>query len=506
MSAVPYNAAVDLIERNLHAGRAGRTAVIDDRGSTTYAELSAQVNRAANLLVELGVVREQRVLLVLHDSVEFVALFWGAIKAGIVPVPVNTMLTAADYSYMVSDSRARVAFVSPALVDKVKPSLAPEQQLVVAGPGPDGLDARLARAPSAFEPEETSSDEVAFWLYSSGSTGKPKGALHLHLDLVRTAQLYGEGVLGIREDDVVFSAAKLFFAYGLGNSMTFPFAVGATAVLMSERPTPGAVMRTLRERQPTIFYGVPTLYASLLADEENGRETGSQALRICVSAGEPLPREVGERWKVRFGADILDGLGSTEMLHIFLSLSEGMIRYGTTGQAVPGYELSIVDEHDRPVAPGELGELRVCGPSSAIGYWNNRQKSLSTFRGAWTYTGDKYRQDADGFYIYCGRSDDMIKAGGIWVSPAEVESALIGHDSVLEAAVVGQEDEHGLLKPKAYVVCKPGVLANAALSEELQQFVKGRLAPFKYPRSIEFVESLPKTATGKIQRFKLRGG
>ena len=501
MDAYPYNAAVDLIERNLRDGRAGRTAIVDDRGSTTYAQLSELVNRAGNVLRSLGVMQEQRVLIAMTDSVEHVALFWGAIKAGIVPVPVNTMLTSADYAYLISDSRARIAFASPSLVERIEPALEPEQQLVVAG---EQLDKLLALASPGLEPAATSSDEVAFWLYSSGSTGKPKGALHVHTDLVRTAELYGTGVLGIRPDDVVYSAAKLFFAYGLGNSMTFPFAVGATAVLLGERPTPAAVMRLLRERQPTLFYGVPTLYAALLADETNRRETASPRLRLCVSAGEPLPREVGERWKARFGADVLDGIGSTEMLHIFLSLREGDLRYGTTGKAVPGYELEIVDESDRPVAAGEIGELKVCGPSSAIGYWNNRARSLATFRGGWTYTGDKYRQDSDGYYVYCGRSDDMIKAGGIWVSPAEVESALIGHDSVLEAAVVGHADEHGLQKPKAYIVCKAGVETGAALGEELKRFVKDRLAPFKYPRWIEFVEALPKTATGKIQRFKLR--
>ena len=419
----PYNATVDLIERNLVDGRRDRTAVIDNRGATTYAALSTLVNRAGNLLGACAVVREQRVLLVMHDSVELVALFWGAIKAGLVPVPVNTMLTTDDYAYLCADSRARVVVVSRALADKVRPALAEGQSLIVDG---DELDKKLAAQSATLLPVDTDSDEVAFWLYSSGSTGKPKGALHLHSSLRCTADLYGISVLGIQSEDVVFSAAKLFFAYGLGNAMTFPFAVGATSVVLAERPTPAAVMRVLRERRPTIFYGVPTLYAAILADDAHAPEVASR-LRICVSAGEPLPREVGERWNARFGVPILDGLGSTEMLHIFLSLRSGEIRYGTTGRAVPGYELAIVDDEDRPVQPGELGELRVRGPSSAVGYWNKRDQSRRTFVGAWTHTGDKYFQDADGFYVYAGRADDMIKAGGIWVSPVEVESALIGH-------------------------------------------------------------------------------
>ncbi len=506
-----YNATVELLEGNLRAGRSAKVAVIEDGGArVTYGALCERANRAGNALCSLGVAPEQRVLLLMHDTADFPAVFWGAIKAGLLPVPVNTLLTTSDYDFMLKDSRARVLVVSAALLKTVAPILQGQPHLravVVGGGAAEGhlsLDELLAKASPELAPAETHPDEVAFWLYSSGSTGTPKGTMHLQTDLARTAELYGQGVLGIREDDVVYSAAKLFFAYGLGNGMTFPFSVGATAVLLAERPTPQAVMRVLREHQPTIFYGVPTLFAALLADAQNGRQSGSQRLRICVSAGEPLPRDLGERWSQRFSSDILDGLGSTEMLHIFLSLRAGEVRYGTTGVAVPGYELQIVDDEDSPVARGELGELKVKGPSTAVGYWNNRDKSLRTFRGAWTFTGDKYTQDAEGYYTYCGRADDMIKAGGIWVSPAEVESALVSHQSVLEAAVVGQADEHGLVKPKAFIVPKAGVLPSPALAEELRQFVKARLAPFKYPRWIEFLEALPKTATGKIQRFKLR--
>jgi benzoate-CoA ligase family protein len=323
--------------------------------------------------------------------------------------------------------------------------------------------------------------------------------MHLHGDLAETARLYGQGVLGIRPDDLGFSAAMLFFAYGLGNAMTFPFSVGACSVLLADRPTPQSVVGLLREERPTLFFGVPTLFAAILADA-SATDLGSR-LRFCVSAGEPLPREIGLRWRERFGVDILDGIGSTEMLHIFLSLRPGDIHYGTTGKPVPGYEVQVVDDQDRALPPGEIGELRVSGPSSAIGYWNNREKSLRAFRGRWTYTGDKYQQDAHGYFVYCGRSDDMIKASGQWVSPAEVEAALVAHPSVLEAAVVAHQDENHLDKPKAFVVLKPGARASA---DELQRFVKERLAPFKYPRWVEFLESLPKTATGKIQRFKLR--
>jgi 4-hydroxybenzoate-CoA ligase/benzoate-CoA ligase len=361
------------------------------------------------------------------------------------------------------------------------------------------LDELLAQARTDLDPAPTTRDDVAFWLYSSGSTGQPKGAMHLHGDLAETARLYGEGILGMRPDDVVFSAAKLFFAYGLGNAMTFPFAAGASSVLLADRPTPQSVVGLLRSEKPTLFFGVPTLFAAILADP-TATDLGGR-LRFCVSAGEPLPRDIGVRWRERYGVDILDGIGSTELLHIFVSLRPGDVRYGTTGKPVPGYEAQIVDEQDRPVRPGEIGELRVSGPSSAIAYWNNREKSLQAFRGRWTYTGDKYRQDTDGYYVYCGRSDDMIKAGGQWVSPAEVESALVAHPSVLEAAVVAHKDENQLDKPKAFVVLKPGAQAS---SEELQRFVKERLAPFKYPRWVDFVETLPKTATGKIQRFKLR--
>ena len=496
-----YNATADLLDRNLaHPLR----VAFSQRGTrTTYGELCERANRAGNALRSLGLELEQRVLLCMLDTPDLPAAFWGAMKAGLVPIPVNTLLTTKDYEFMLRDSRARVLIVSAALLEKMEPALVGQPFLkhVIVSGGGGGLpfDPLLARASPHLATAPTVADDVAFWLYSSGSTGTPKGAVHLHGDLVQTADLYGKGVLGIRPDDVVFSAAKLFFAYGLGNGMTFPFSVGATTALLEGRPTPDAVLEVLREEKPTIFYGVPTLFASILA-EAGERDLGGRC-RVCVSAGEPLPREIGERWKARFGVDILDGIGSTEMLHIFLSLRPGDIKYGTTGKAVPGYEVGIVDDEDRPVPQGEIDELRVSGPSSAVAYWNQREKSLRAFRGRWTYTGDKYLCDPEGYYVYCGRSDDMIKASGQWVSPAEVEGALVAHPAVLESAVVAHKDESGLDKPKAYVVLKAGAQATAA---ELQAFVKARLAPFKYPRWIEFTDALPKTATGKIQRFKLR--
>ena len=508
-----YNAATDLIEGNLREGRGEKVAIRSAGGDRTYAQLGARMNQAGNALLQLGVQVEQRVMICMLDGPEFPALFWGAIKAGLVAVPVNTLLTTKDYDYLLRDSRARVLVVSKDLLPKLEPILADQpflRHVIVseARPGEVGahrtLDAVLEPASTELRAAPTCCDDVAFWLYSSGSTGMPKGAIHLQNHLRYTADLYGKQVLGIRPDDVVFSAAKLFFAYGLGNSMTFPYSVGAATVLMAERPTPASVMKMLQEYQPTLFFGVPTLFAAILGDPANDRAHGSARLRLCISAGEALPKGIGERWRERFGVDILDGLGSTEMLHIFLSLRENDIRYGTSGKPVPGYELSIVDEEDVPVPRGQLGELKVRGPSSAMAYWNNRPKSRSTFRGEWTFTGDKYLQDEQGYFVYSGRSDDMLKVSGQWVSPIEIESALIAHSDVLEAAVVGKADENQLIKPAAFVVLKSGRQASPVLADELKQFVKGRLAPHKYPRWVQFLEALPKTATGKIQRYKLR--
>jgi benzoate-CoA ligase len=516
-----YNAAVDLVDRHIVEGRGARIAYRDDRGSYSYGELAERVDAAGAALATLGVEPEQRVLLLLHDTIDFPAVFLGAIKLGAVPVPLSTMMTPADYAFFVRDSRARAIVVSEPLVPALDAALAeraPTLRDVVVASSPLGggapsrharLDELVARAPSTLTPADTSPDDVAFWLYSSGSTGTPKAAIHLQAHLRRTAALYAQPLLGIRADDVVYSAAKLFFAYGLGNALTFPLSVGASAVLTAERPTPAVVARVMRAHAPTIFCGVPTLFASLLADADITARGLSPQLRVSTSAGEGLPRHVGEAWRARFGSDILDGIGSTELLHIFLSNRPGAVRYGTTGTPVPGYELALRGDDGAPVNDGEEGALWVRGLTACAGYWNRRALSLATFQGDWTRTGDRYVRDADGYYTYSGRSDDMLKVGGIWVAPFEVESALVAHPAVLEAAVVGAPDGDGLVKPKAFVVLKPDYArseaADVALGVELKQFIKARLAPFKYPRWIEFVEELPKTATGKIQRYKLRG-
>jgi benzoate-CoA ligase len=498
-----YNAAVDLIDRNLSAGRGGKIAYIDDSGSCTYAQLAERVDRAASALRGLGIKREQRIAIAMLDSADWVALFLGAIKAGIVPVALNTLLTPADYEYQLKDSRARALFVSSPLLKQFDGIQAkcPNLRYVV----PDAqLKDLLATASPEAEAAPTLRDDMCFWLYSSGSTGAPKGTVHLHSHLILTANLYAVPVLGIRESDVVFSAAKLFFAYGLGNALTFPLAVGATTILMAERPTPDAVFKRLVEQKPTIFYGVPTLFAALLVNPAFP-DRSKLKLRVCTSAGEALPAEIGKRWQARTGTELLDGIGSTEMLHIFLSNRPGDVRPGTTGKPVPGYELRLVDDQGNVVSkPGELGELQISGPTSAIMYWNQREKTKNTFQGPWTRSGDKYSLDKDGYYAYGGRTDDMLKVSGIYVSPAEVEAALVSHEAVLEAAVVGAADEQKLIKPKAFVVLKPGKSPSDSLKTALQQHVKDKLAPYKYPRWIEFLGELPKTATGKIQRFKLR--
>ena len=509
MSNEPYNAAVDLVERNLAAGRGAKLAYIDDAGQYTFAELAERVNRFGSGLQTLGLGMEQRVLIAMLDGIDWPVAFLGSIKAGIIPVAVNTLLTAKDYEYMLSDSRARALIVSEALLPQFSPLIGKLpflKHVIVSGKDANGhllFEAILKRGKTNLPPAPTTRDDACFWLYSSGSTGMPKGTVHVHSSMALTAELYAKGVLDVKASDTVFSAAKLFFAYGLGNAMTFTLYTGATAVLMAERPTPASVFHRLISKKPTVFFGVPTLYAAMLASPDFPKRE-LLSLKTCVSAGEALPPQIAKSFKEKTGIDILDGIGSTEMLHIFLSNRPGDFRYGTTGKPVPGYELRLVDEQGNPVKQGELGELQISGPTSASYYWNNRDKTRSTFIGAWTKSGDKYSMDADGFYAYGGRSDDMLKVSGNWVSPAEVEAALVSHDAVLEAAVVGHEDEQKLIKPKAYVVLKPGQSASDVLKAALQQHVKDKLAPYKYPRWIEFLNELPKTATGKIQRFKLR--
>ena len=509
-----YNAAHDLLSR--HGERADKPAFVDALSGSqlTYGELEDQAHRFANALRSLGFAPESRVLLAMLDTPQWPVVFLGCILAGVVPVAVNTLLTTADFEFMLRDSRAQGLVVSKALLPAFEPLLGHIDTLrsvIVDGGGDDEVDvedsksnrslAQVIHAQAATKIiASTSADDICFWLYSSGSTGAPKGTVHLHSHLIQTAELYGRGVLGINESDVVYSAAKLFFAYGLGNALTFPMCVGATTVLLPARPTPADVFGVLQKFQPSIFYGVPTLYAALLSHPARPARQKLK-LRLCTSAGEALPAEIGRRWTAEYGCEILDGIGSTEMLHIFLSNRPGQVRYGTTGQAVPGYALRIVGDDGKLCGVGEIGELQINGPSAAIMYWNNRAKTKATFAGEWTKSGDKYTVDADGYYTYGGRSDDMLKVGGIYVSPFEVEACLMTHASVLEAAVIGVMDAEELVKPKAYVVLKAG---EAVTEAELQAHVKQALAPYKYPRWIEFVSELPKTATGKIQRFKLR--
>jgi benzoate-CoA ligase family protein len=518
MTVLGGNAVDWFVDRHAREGDAAGIAFEDPWRSLTRADLADATKRFASALAQGAIGRERRLVMLMLDTVDFPVVFWGALRAGVIPVPINTLLTADLVGYVLEDSRAEALAISDTLLPGLLPTLrgTPSlRKIIVAKPDgshPDLVDDQRVIAIGDFlaggDPEppgvRASADEVAFWLYSSGSTGAPKGVRHVHGSLRATADTYGGQVLQIAPGDVMFSAAKAFHAYGLGNSMTFPMAAGARTVLLPDRPTPDAVLGTMRRCQPTIFAGVPTLYASLLSNPMIGPNAGSNRLRRCISAGEALPEDIGLRWRRMVGVDILDGIGSTEMLHIFISNRADDVRYGTSGKPVPGYTAMVVDEHDRPVPHGEAGELVVNGPSAADGYWNQREKSRRTFRGEWTYTGDTYTRDADGYFRFHGRRDEMLKVSGVWVSPFEVEEALIAHPSVLEAAVVGKEDRDGLTKPRAFIVLKTPVADAAALSEELKEHVKQRIGVWKYPRWIEFVDGLPKTATGKIQRFRLR--
>ncbi len=507
-----FNFARHLFE--LNAGRPDKVAYIDDVGSMTYGELEDRARRVATALRASGLRREDRVLLLMHDCNDWPVAFLGALVAGVVPVAINTMLTADDYAYILDNSRSQAVLVSAELLPMLQAAMASAphevETIIVSRPSDTNDDADMSFeawiAPHAPKDKaaDTTADDVALWLYSSGSTGRPKGTVHAHGSLYWTAELYAKPVLGLTEDDVTFSAAKLFFAYGLGNGLSFPLSVGATVILMAGRPTPDACFERMTTHRPTVFFGAPTGFAGMLASPSLPPRD-QVTLRMCSSAGEALPRDIGERFTRHFGCHIIDGIGSTEMLHIFLSNRPDDVRYGTTGKPVDGYEVELRDELGRVMEGSDLiGDLFIKGPSAALMYWSNRSKSRETFQGHWTKSGDKYFRDADGYYVYAGRSDDMMKVSGQYVSPFEVESTLMEHPGVLEAAVIGVPDANGLTRTKAYVVIKSGGVASVEFANELKAFVKARLAPVKYPREIEFVDELPKTATGKIQRFRLR--
>ena len=510
--AANFNVAVPFIDSHLEARRGDGIAIRTTTGSeVSYCELAANVNRAGNALLGIGMAPGERMLMMVKDCPEFFYLFWGAIKAGIVPIPINTLFRAADYTYVLEDSGCTACVYSPEFADEVVPALAaatpgPAHRLAVDGAGEgDGttMMSLMAAASDSLQPAPAHESDDCFWLYSSGTTGKPKGTVHAHRSMVVTSECCGANTVGVRPEDICFSAAKLFFAYGMGNGMTFPLWTGATTVLLPSPPTPNSIFATIESHKPTVFYAVPTLYAALLKALDSANPDLS-SLRLCISAGEALPADIYHRWKQRVGIDILDGIGSTEALHMFISNSPDDIKPGYSGRVVPGYQARILGTDGNEVKAGESGQLMIAGGSTAKYYWNSPEKTATTMVEGWLNTGDTYIRDEDGYYLYCGRNDDMMKVGGIWCSPFEIEAKLIEHPKVLEAAVVGRADDAELIKPAAFIVLNDAANGGAEMSEELLQHCKQGLAKYKYPRWINFVESLPKTATGKIQRFKLR--
>ncbi len=510
MMARDWNAAHWFVDRHVEEGRDARLAIVHEGRHLSYGDVAAGANRLGNALQRLGVTMEQRVVLLLPDSPEFVWSFWGALKIGAVPIPTNTLLKPHDYAYILKDSRATVVIASEplaAVVADIGPRAPTLQHIVVAGraaPGQLGYGELVAAESADLAAAATTKDDVAFWLYTSGTTGTPKAAVHLHHDMLVCCEAFGRHVLEIGPEDRTFSVAKLFFAYGLGNALYFPFHVGAATVLYPGRPEPAKVFELITRERPTLFYAVPTAYAAMLQVADAERLYDLSSIRVCSSAGEPLPKAIYERWLERFGLEILDGIGSTEMCHTFIANRRGRVRPGSSGTLVPGYDAKLIDDAGDDVAVGEVGNLLVKGDSACACYWNQHERTTQTIQGEWVRTGDKYRRDVDGYFWYAGRSDDMIKASGMWVSPTEVEGALAEHPGVVEAGVVGAADKDELVKPLAFVVLARDRTPGPALEAELQAFVKERLAPYKYPRWIVFVTELPKTATGKIQRFRLR--
>ncbi|MCX5812566.1 MAG: benzoate-CoA ligase family protein [Proteobacteria bacterium] len=520
-SAEFFNAADYFIDRNVRQGRGHKIAVYTELRNYTYNDIHKMTNKTANALRELGVRVDDRVIIIMLDVPQFYAIFYGAIKIGAVPIPTNTMLTPEDYEYYLNDSRARVLVVSEQLIPviaKIKGDLRYLRDMIVISEKEGAFipfKQKYRHAPETIKTEFTMKDDVGFWLYSSGSTGAPKGAIHSQYDMVAVSESFGQGVLKLTEDDILFSAARLFFAYGLGNSGYLPFSVGASVVLSSQSPKPEGMFQYLEKFRPTIFFGIPTLYGQMLdykekQDEEKGATPDPNSnhefssVRICVSAGEALPPDIYHRWKKRFGIDIIDGIGTTEMLHIFIANLPGEVKPGSTGKPVPGYELKLVDDNGQDVPMGEIGMLLVKGGSAAQQYWRKREKTKATMQGEWINTGDKYYMDKEGYYFCAGRGDDMLKVGGIWVSPVEVENCIMEHPAVFEVAVTARNDENSLVKPKAWVVLRDGYNASEELEKDIKQLVLDRLAKYKYPRWVEFVSELPKSVTGKIQRFKLR--
>ncbi len=504
-----FNAAEFYVDRHLAEGRAHKSAVLYGNRRLDYAEVADQVNRAASTFTRAGLRRGDRLIVILFDSPAFVAAFWGAIKAGIIPIPSNTLLAPEGYELKLKDSGARGLIAESALAERVAPAVAnakrPLSLWSVGGslPGARSFEDEIARASSDIAAAETSREDPAFWLYTSGSTGPPKASIHLHHNMVCCLETFGRHVLAIREGDVTFSASKLFFAYGLGNALHFPFGVGAATVLLPEKPTAEKFLAVLRKHRPSIIYGVPSTYASLL-DAEGACADDFRSVRVASSAGEALPAPLWHRFREKFGIEIVDGIGSTEMLHTFISNRPGDIEPGSSGRPVPGYDVKIADERGRKLGDEEPGELWVRGDSAAAGYWRRPDLTRETFRGQWVRTGDTYRRDNRGYYWHAGRSDDMMKVKGLWVSPVEVESALLAHPDVLECAVIGGRDANGLIRPKAFVVLKPSSQGSTASEMDLLAFLCGQLPDFKVPRWIAFLPKLPRTATGKIQRFMLR--